>query len=55
MTGTTTCQKCPALSFIKSKLNELAVLVDDVFRLMASGKHMVGRDLDHLEQITSLQ
>ena len=55
MPGTTSCQKCPALSFIKSKLNELAVLVDDVFRLMASGKHMVRRDLGHLEPIASLQ
>ena len=55
MTGTTTCQKCPALSFIKSKLNELAVLVDDVFRLMASGKHMVGRDLGRIEPSSSLQ
>ena len=55
MTGTTSCQKCPALSFIKSKLKELAGLVDDVFHLMASGKHMVERDLGHLEPIASLQ
>jgi hypothetical protein len=37
MTGTTSCQKCPALSFIKSKLKELAGLVDDFFQRMASG------------------
>ena len=55
MPGTTSCQKCPALSFIKSKLKELAGLVDDVFHLMASGKHMVERDLGHLEPIASQQ
>ena len=55
ITGTTTCQKYSALSFIKSKLKELAYLVDDVFKLMASGKHIVGRDLGHLDPIVSLQ
>ncbi|UOA08300.1 hypothetical protein [Methylobacter sp. S3L5C] len=37
------------------KLKELAVLVDDVFQLMPSGKHMVGRDLGRLEPTASLQ
>jgi hypothetical protein len=37
------------------KLKELAVLVDDVFQLMASSKHMIGRDLGRLEQAASLQ
>jgi len=36
------------------KLKELAVLVDDVFQLMPSGKHMVGRDLGCLEPTVSL-
>ena len=40
MPGTTTCQKCPALSFIKFNLKELAGLVDDVFHLMASGRRL---------------
>jgi len=37
------------------KLKQLAVLVDDVFQLMPSGKHMVGRDLGCLEPTASLQ
>ena len=37
------------------KLKELAVLVDDVFQLMPSSKHMIGRDLGRLEQAASLQ
>ena len=37
------------------KLKELAELVDDVFQLMPSGKHMVGRDLGYLEPSASLQ
>jgi len=37
------------------KLKELAGLVDDVFQLMPSGKHMVGRDLGRLEPTASLQ
>ena len=37
------------------KLKELAGLIDDVFRLMPSGKHMVGRDLGCLEPTVSLQ
>jgi hypothetical protein len=37
------------------KLKELAVLVDDVFQLMPSGKHRVGRDLGHIELTASLQ
>ena len=36
------------------KLKELAGLVDDVFQLMPSGKHMVGRDLGRLEPTPSL-
>jgi hypothetical protein len=36
------------------KLKELAGLVDDVFQLMPSGKHMVGRDLGCLEATASL-
>ena len=36
------------------KLKELAGLVDDVFQLMPSGKHMVGRDLGCIEPTTSL-
>ena len=37
------------------KLKELAGLVDDVFQLMPSGKHMVGRDLGRIEPTVSLQ
>lgn len=37
------------------KLKELAILVDDVFQLMPSGKHMVGRDLGCLESTASLK
>lgn len=37
------------------KLKELAGLVDDVFQLMPSGKHMVGRDLGSIEPTASLQ
>ncbi len=37
------------------KLKQLDGLVDDVFQLMPSGKHMVGRDLGRLGSTTSLQ
>jgi hypothetical protein len=37
------------------KLKELAGLVDDVFQLMPSGKHMIGRDLGRIEPTVSLQ
>jgi hypothetical protein len=37
------------------KLKELAVLVSDVFQLIPSGKHMVGRDLGCMEPTASLQ
>jgi hypothetical protein len=37
------------------KLKELAGLVDDVFQLMPSGKHMVGRDLGRMEPTAALQ
>jgi hypothetical protein len=37
------------------KLKELAGLIDDVFQLMPSGKHMVGRDLGCLEPTASLR
>lgn len=37
------------------KLKELAGLVDDVFQLMPSGKHMIGRDLGRIEPTASLQ
>jgi len=37
------------------KLKELARLVDDVFQLMPSGKHMVGRDLGRMEPTAALQ
>ena len=37
------------------KLKELAELVDDIFQLMPSGKHMVGRDLGYLEPTASLR
>ena len=37
------------------KLKELAELVDDVFELMPSGKHMVGRDLGRMELTAALQ
>ena len=37
------------------KLKELAGLVDDVFQLMPSGKHMVGRDLGRIQPTASLQ
>jgi hypothetical protein len=37
------------------KLKELAGLVDDVFQLMPSGKHMTGRDLGRLEPTVSLR
>jgi DDE superfamily endonuclease len=37
------------------KLKELAELIGDVFQLMPSGKHMVGRDLGRMEPTASLQ
>ena len=37
------------------KLNELTGLVDDVFQLMPSSKHMVGRDLGRFEPKAALQ
>ena len=37
------------------KLKQLAGLVGDVFQLMPSGKHMVGRDLGRIESTASLQ
>jgi hypothetical protein len=37
------------------KLKELATLVEDVFHLMPSGKHMAGRDLGCLEPTASLK
>jgi hypothetical protein len=37
------------------KLKELALLVSDVFQLMPSGKHMVGRDLGCMETTASLK
>jgi hypothetical protein len=37
------------------KLKELAGLIDDVFQLMPSDKHMVGRDLGCLDSVASLQ
>ncbi|MDI1293103.1 MAG: transposase [Methylobacter sp.] len=37
------------------KLKELAGLVDDVFQLMPSGKHRVGRDLGRIDPTASLQ
>ena len=37
------------------KLKQLAGLVDEVFQLMPSGKHMVGRDLGRIEPTASLQ
>jgi hypothetical protein len=37
------------------KLKQLAGLVDEVFQLMPSGKHMVGRDLGRLGSTASLQ
>lgn len=37
------------------KLKELAVLIDEVFQLMPSGKHMSGRDLGYLESTASLR
>jgi len=37
------------------KLKELAELVDNVFQLMPSGKHMVGRDLGRMELTAALQ
>ena len=37
------------------KLNQLATLVDDVFQLIPSGKHMSGRDLGRLEPTASLK
>lgn len=37
------------------KLKELAGLVDDVFQLMPSGKHRVGRNLGRIEPTASLQ
>ncbi|WP_340123178.1 hypothetical protein, partial [Methylobacter svalbardensis] len=38
-----------------AKLKELAGLIDEVFQLMPSGKHMVGRDLGRLGPTVSLQ
>ena len=52
------------LAFIKTvlehpnpaeKLKELADLIDPVFQLMPSGKHMVGRDLGRMKPTASLQ
>lgn len=52
------------LDFIKSilqdknpgkKLKEVAKLVKDVFKLVPSGKHMIGRDLGRLEPTPALQ
>ncbi len=37
------------------KLKQLAKLVDDVFQLIPSRKHMSGRDLGRLEPIPSLK
>ena len=37
------------------KLKELIDLIDHVFQLMPSGKHMVGRDLGRMEPTASLQ
>ena len=37
------------------KLKQLAGLVDDVFQLMPSGKHRVGRDLGRMEPTPALQ
>ena len=37
------------------KLNQLVTLVDDVFQLIPSGKHMSGRDLGRLEPTASLK
>lgn len=37
------------------KLKELATLVEDVFQLLPSGKHMVGRDLGCMEPTASLK
>jgi hypothetical protein len=37
------------------KLKELAGLVNDVFQLMPSGKHMAGRDLGRIEPTATLQ
>ena len=57
-------QMAVLLEFIKTllahknpvdKLKELAELVDNVFQLMPSGKHMVGRDLGRMEPTPSLQ
>ena len=40
---------------LADKLKQLAGLVDDVFQLMPSGKHRVGRDSGCLEPTASLQ
>ncbi|WP_221895835.1 hypothetical protein [Bathymodiolus japonicus methanotrophic gill symbiont] len=37
------------------KLKELGELIKDVFQLMPSGKHMIGRDLGRLEPTLSLK
>ncbi|MDD5268322.1 MAG: hypothetical protein PHO08_14540 [Methylococcales bacterium] len=37
------------------KLKELAGLIDDVFQLMPSDKHLVGRDLGCLDSVATLQ
>jgi hypothetical protein len=39
----------------KDKLKEVAKLIGDVFQLLPSGKHMVGRDLGRLESTESLR
>ena len=39
----------------KDKLNEVAKLIGDVFKLMPSDKHMVGKDLGRLEPTASLR
>ena len=36
------------------RLKELSEIIDDVFQLMPSDKHMIGRDLGQLESSPSL-
>jgi len=37
------------------KLKELAELIGDVFQLMPSGKHMIGRNLGRMQPTASLR
>ena len=49
------CQFLLSVAIGEDKLKEVAKLIGDVFKLMPSEKHMVGRDLGRLEPTESLR